>query len=46
VVLCFALLFYLLIRFCESVICLSHTVWNFGLNLVGLCVDLVRLDLT
>jgi len=45
-VLCFTLLFYFLMCFCESVICLSHTVWNFGLNLVGFCVDFVRLDLT
>jgi len=45
-VLCFTLLFYFLMRFCGSIICLSHTVWNFGLNLVGFCVDFVRLDLT
>jgi len=45
-VLCFTLLFLLLMRFCESVVCLSHIVWNSGLNLVWFCVDLVRLDLT
>jgi len=33
-VLCFPVLFYFLVRFCETVIWLSHTVWNFGLNLV------------
>jgi len=34
--LCFTLLFYFLCDFAKSVIHLSHIVWNFGLNLVGL----------